>query len=66
MPIMSGTELIQAISEAGISIPILVITNLRRDQRQQLQELFPDIQVLEKPFDPDQLIDAVTNLIRAE
>lgn len=66
MPIMSGTELIRAISIAGISIPVLVITNLRSTQRTELQDFSPKLRVLEKPFNPDQLVDAVTNLILSE
>lgn len=65
MPIMTGTELIQAIAAAGINIPVLVITNLRPAQRTHLKVFSTNLQVLEKPFNPTQLVEAISKLIPA-
>lgn len=66
MPKMTGTELIKAVSEAGIDIPVLVITALQSAQRAQLQDFSPNLQVLEKPFPPTQLVQTVIDMIRVE
>lgn len=66
MPVMTGTELIQSIAEAGINIPVLVITNLHSTQRAHLKGFSQNLQVLEKPFDPIRLMDAIANIIPME
>ena len=59
MPVMTGTELIQAIGVAGIAIPVLVITNLNRTQRARLVGFSPILQVLEEPFDPSRIAEEI-------
>lgn len=66
MPVMTGTELIQALGVAGIAIPVLVITNLNRAQRAHLEGFSPNLRVLEKPFDPARLAEAISKIIQAE
>ena len=63
MPVMTGTELIQSIAMAGINIPVLVITNLHSYQREHLSGFSPNLHVLEKPFDPNQLEDAIAKIL---
>ena len=61
MPVMNGWQFASAISERGVSVPILVMT-AAREARSRAEEIGA-IGYIGKPFDVDQFVDAVQNAI---
>lgn len=61
MPTLDGIGLVEKIRQSS-DVPIIIITGFRKEYAARLNNL-PDITILRKPFDSQQLIDLVTTEI---
>ncbi len=63
MPGMSGIDLIEALSKGNIQLPILIVSGIA--DREMIQELKRRgcCNILFKPFEPNQLIDRVNQVL---
>ena len=58
MPTLDGIGLVEKIRQSS-DVPIIIITGFRKEYAARLNNL-PDITLLRKPFDSQQLVDLVT------
>lgn len=63
MPGMSGTELIDAVREAGVPIKFCVITGFSDRELQTNLGLRGCVEYIEKPFEPKDLVERVETIL---
>lgn len=65
MPNIDGVEVIKRLQELGVTIPTILVTAYRDEQRSRLAD-FDQLKslsgILEKPFDPRRLVDMISNI----
>ena len=64
MPTMSGLELLQILAEAGVRIPVVVLTGHGDDDARQRCLRAGAVAFLGKPFQGDVLINAIRSALR--
>ncbi|HLP07022.1 MAG TPA: response regulator [Opitutaceae bacterium] len=63
MPLLSGTDLICRIRAAGVSLPVVLTSGALPWER--APEYLQPLVMLEKPYDPKQLLGAIRRVLRA-
>ena len=68
MPRMTGREMVQALHAAlpGRSFPILVMTSLTAREERAWVQAIPNVDFLEKPVSPRELLTRVTRLFQTD
>jgi CheY-like chemotaxis protein len=61
MPQLSGLGVLQALKNASVALPIVVMTVLRDDSVRTVAKRLGAVGVLQKPFDVDELRSAILN-----
>jgi CheY-like chemotaxis protein len=65
MPRLSGLDAVAAIRERHATLPVIVITAFGDPETHEIAAGFGACRVLDKPFDPDDLVAAVRDLVSA-
>ncbi len=63
MPGMSGIDLIEALSKGNIRVPILIVSGIADSEMIQELKSKGCTNILFKPFEPNQLIDRVNQVL---